>query len=108
MFIFVLSHPFNSHTIYSEQIWNSTGIFPEIDQHFLCSHYIKIKPVIFVPGPESFNLSKIQSELDRSSIAVSSEYFTTGVVSRPVQSFVYKVSRTGDRMVPCGEPVEVE
>ena len=48
------------------------------------------------------------SELERSSIAVSSEYFTTGVVSVPVQSFVYNVNRIGDRVVRCGKPVEIE
>ena len=31
----------------------------------------------------------------------------TGVVSVPVQSFVYSVKGMGDRTVPCGEPVEV-
>ena len=31
-----------------------------------------------------------------------------GVVSVPVQSFVQIVKRTGDRTVPCGEPVEIE
>ena len=28
-----------------------------------------------------------------------------GVVSVPVQSFVWSVKRIGDRTVPCGEPV---
>ena len=32
----------------------------------------------------------------------------TGVVLVPVQSFVQSVKRTGDRTVPCGEPVEIE
>ena len=32
----------------------------------------------------------------------------TGVVSVPVQSFVWIVKRIGDRTVPCGEPVETE
>ena len=31
-----------------------------------------------------------------------------GVVSIPVQSFVYGVKRTGDRTVACGQPVEIE
>ena len=34
--------------------------------------------------------------------------FITGSVSVPVPSFVYNVNRIGDRIVPCGEPVEIE
>ena len=40
-------------------------------------------------------------ELDKSIIAVSSEYFIKVVFSVPVQSFVYNVKRTGDKTYPC-------
>ena len=47
-------------------------------------------------------------EFDKSTIAVSSEYFIKIVFSVPVQSFVYNVKRTGDKAHPCGTPVEMD
>ena len=46
-------------------------------------------------------------EFDKSTIAVSSEYFIKMVFSVHVQSFVYNVKRTGDKTHPCGTPVEM-
>ena len=55
-----------------------------------------------------FSLAKyIDSKFEKSSIALSSECIA-GVVSVPVQSFVYRMIKTGDTTVPCGEPVEIE
>ena len=47
-------------------------------------------------------------KLDKSTIAVSSEYIIKIVFSVPVQSFVYNVKITGDKMLPCGTPVEMD
>ena len=47
-------------------------------------------------------------ELDRSAMALSSEYFVKIVSSVPVQSFVYSVKRTGDKTLPCGTPFEMD
>ena len=47
-------------------------------------------------------------EFDKSTIAVSSEYFTKIVFSVPVQSFVYNVKRTGYKAHPCGTPVKMD
>ena len=47
-------------------------------------------------------------EFDKSTIAVSSEYFIKMVFSVPVQSFVYNVKRTGDKTHPCDKPVEMD
>ena len=47
-------------------------------------------------------------EFDKSTIAVSSEYFIKIVFSVTVQSFVYNVRRTGDKTHPCGTPVEMD
>ena len=47
-------------------------------------------------------------DFDKSTIAVSSEYFTKIVFSVPVQSFVYNVKRTGDKTHHCGTPVEMD
>ena len=47
-------------------------------------------------------------EFDKSTIAVSSEYFIKIVFSVPMQSFVYNVKRTGDKTHPCGTPVEMD
>ena len=47
-------------------------------------------------------------EFDKSTIAVSSEYFIKIAFSVPVQSFVYKVKRTGDKTHPCGTPVQMD
>ena len=40
-------------------------------------------------------------------MAELSEYLITGVISVPLQSFVYNVKRTGAKTVPCGAPVGV-
>ena len=47
-------------------------------------------------------------EFDKSTIAVSSEYFIKIVFSVPVQSIVYNVKRTEDQMNPCSTPVEMD
>ena len=47
-------------------------------------------------------------EFGKSTIAVSSEYFTKIVFSVPVQSFVYNVKSTGGKVYPCGTPVEMD
>ena len=47
-------------------------------------------------------------EFDKSTIAVSSEYFIEMVFSVPVQSFVYNAKRTGDKAHPCCTPVEMD
>ena len=47
-------------------------------------------------------------EFDKSTIAVSCEYFIKIVFSVPVQSFAYNVKRTGDKTHPCGTPVEMD
>ena len=48
------------------------------------------------------------TELERSSVTMSSEYFIIGVVSVLGQLFVCSVKRMGDRTVPCGGPVEIQ
>ena len=46
-------------------------------------------------------------EFDKSTIAVSSEYFIKIVFSVPVQSFLCNVQRTGNKAHPCGTSVEM-
>ena len=47
-------------------------------------------------------------ELDRSTIAVSSEYFIEIVFSIPVRSFLHRVKVTGDKPYMCGMLVEMD
>ena len=79
---------------------------------------ISISFVFFTFKPRELSLHQLlnlststksaESELYRSSIAESSEYFMFGVVSVSVWPFVYSVKRIGDRTVPCGKPVEIK
>ena len=47
-------------------------------------------------------------EFDKSTIAVSSEYFIKIVISVPVLSFVYNVKRTGDKTHLRGTTVKMD
>ena len=47
-------------------------------------------------------------EFDKSTIAVSSEYFIKIVFSVSVQSLVCNVKLTEDKTHPCGTPVEMD
>ena len=47
-------------------------------------------------------------EFDKSTIAVSSEYFIKIVFLVPLQSFVFNVKRTGDKTHHCCTPVEMD
>ena len=64
---------------------------------------IQVKGIIPAPVTEPFNFSKIESELEKSSTA-ETEYFMTGVVSVPVQSFVMSVKRIGERTYTYIQP----
>ena len=47
-------------------------------------------------------------KFNKSTIAVSSEYFIKIVFAVPVQSFVYNVKITEDKTHPCGTPVKMD
>ena len=70
----IFSYSFNSYIIY-DKFWHWWGILPKVNYHFLCFKYVQVKIAFFAPCAELVNLA----ELDKSSMAVSSEYLTTGV-----------------------------